>query len=332
MNFKCCKIEGTGKYLPQNMVSSAMMDERLKVPKGWSEEKSGVKERYFVEDETASYMAARAAYDALADAGLELSDIDCIVGTSGTMEQPIPCNAALVQEQLGLGNSGIACFDINSTCLSFLVGLDMASYLIDAGRYKKILLVASDITSVGLNWEQKESSVLFGDGAAAVIVGSAKDTSTGKVIACNLETYSDGAHLSEIRGGGNRYHPREYSKVTKDEFLFDMNGRGIFKLTSELMEGFVARLLEPYNLKISDMKMVIPHQASQGAMRLIRKRLGIESDKFMSIVETHGNVVAASLPMALHEAIREQKITRGDKVMLLGTSAGLSLGGLILEY
>jgi len=332
MEFRNCRIIGSGKYLPKRLVSSNEIDKKIGAPSGWSEEKSGVRVRHFIENETASFMATQAINDALRDANLDGAEIGCIIGTSGTMEQPIPCNAALIQQEMGLGKSGVTCFDVNSTCLSFLVGLDLASYLIEAERYQNILLVASDISSVGLNWGQNESCVLFGDGAAAVIIGKARYNESGKVIASRIETYSEGARFSEIRGGGSRCHAREYSNNTKEDFLFDMNGKAIFKLASELMEGFVSRLFEPGKFSIADMDMIIPHQASRMAMTLIRKRLGIREEKFMSIIEDHGNVIAASLPMALHEAIKQQRVARGDKIMLLGTSAGLSFGGIVLEY
>lgn len=332
MNPRYTKIFGSGKYLPKRIVTSAEIDKRIGVPEGWSERKSGVKIRHFVEDETASFMGKMAANNALENAGLSIHDIDCIIGASGTMEQPIPCNAALIQKELGLSGSGVPCFDINSTCLSFIVGLDMASYLIEAGRYSNILLVSSDISSVGLDWDQNESSILFGDGAAAFVVGRSKSTEKSKMLSSRLETYSEGAHLSEVRGGGNKYHPREHTESTKGEFLFDMNGRAIFKMTSELIQDFFARLFEPCGMSMKDMNMVIPHQASQMAMNLIRKRLGIDEDRFMNIIENHGNVIAASIPMALHEAIKQEKVNRGDKILLFGTSAGLSIGAMILEY
>lgn len=332
MQHRHAKILGSGKYLPNRIVTSAEIDKRIDVEEGWTEKKSGIKTRHFVEGETASYMGMRAARDAIQNAGINLGDIDCIIGANGITEQPIPCNAALLQKALGLSGSGVPCFDINSTCLSFLAALDMASYLIEAGAYRHILVVSSEISSVGLNWEQHDSCILFGDGAAAFVIGRSQSNEDSKVLASRFETYSEGAHLSEIRGGGNKYHPREYREDTKNEFLFDMNGKAIFKMTSQLIEGFFERLFEPCGMSIQEMNMFIPHQASQMAMGLIRKRLGIEEEKFMNIIENHGNVIAASIPLAFHEAIKQDKVSRGDKVLLFGTSAGLSIGAVILEY
>lgn len=327
------KILGTGKYLPGTSVSSAEMDKRLRQPEGWSLKISDVRVRHFVKDETASYMGARAAESALQQAGLTINDIDCIVSTSGTMEQPIPCNASLIQRELGQGAAGIPAFDINSTCLSFLAGLDVISYMIDAGRYRNVLLVASEIASVGLNWSHKESAVLFGDGAAAVVVGPAGQTEGDSRIVCSLmETYSDGAEWSEIRGGGTRLPSYKYQADREADYRFRMDGRAIFKLASKLLPDFVRRLLEPAGLSMADIAMVIPHQGSAAAMRLIIRKLGISREQLMYITPDHGNTIAASIPMGLHEAIVRQRIRRGDRVLLLGTSAGLTLGGMVLEY
>jgi 3-oxoacyl-[acyl-carrier-protein] synthase-3 len=324
------KIIATGKYLPKKIVTAPEIELHLGLNKGWIEQKSGVLVRHFIEDETASLMGALAAKEALAKAGLSIEDIDCIICASGIPEQAIPCTASLVQKHLGAEDSGIPAFDINSTCLSFITGLDMVSYLIEAGRYNRLLIVSSEITT-GLNWEDKEICTLFGDGAAAAIIAKSEDGDSSKIICSRMETYSKGSHLTECPGAGNKLHPKEYAK-NPASFLFKMDGKGIYRLASEILPGFVERLLQPSGLTIADMDMVIPHQASLMAMRLIRKQLGIAEAKFMIIIQNHGNTIAASLPMTLHEAIVQGKIHLGDRIMLLGTSAGFSVGGIVLEY
>ncbi|MBD2310733.1 beta-ketoacyl-ACP synthase III [Desertifilum sp. FACHB-1129] len=324
------KILSTGKYLPKKQVTAQELESRLGLPPGWVEKKSGVLVRHFVDGETASEMGAFAAKDALVTAGLSINEIDCIICTSGIPEQAIPCTAALIQKHLGAGDSGIPAFDINSTCLSFLTGLDMVSYLIAAGRYSRVLLVASEI-AMGLDWNDKESCTLFGDGAAAAIVAKTEETDTSRILASNLETYSKGAHLTECQGGGNKHHPQEYASHP-ETFLFRMDGRGVYRLASERLPGFFAGLLQASGLRMADLQLVIPHQASLMAMRLLRKQLDIPEEKLMVIAHNHGNTIAASVPMALHEAIAQGKLQRGDRCMLLGTSAGFSVGGIVLEY
>ncbi|MGF7046634.1 3-oxoacyl-[acyl-carrier-protein] synthase-3 [Paenibacillus sp. DS2015] len=332
MNTRKISILGTGKYLPSKTVTSQEMDTMLNVPSGWVLRKSDVHTRHYAGTETASSMGAHAAHAALEAANLTFENIDCIISASGTTEQPLPCMASLIQRAMGQGTSGIPSFDINSTCLSFVVALDVISYMIEAGRYNKVLIVSSEIASVGLNYNNKESATLFGDGAAAVIVGRSNEHSSSAILSSGMETYGDGAHLSEIRGGGTKLHAKQYAVDNAEDYLFDMDGPEIFKMTYKKMPTFVDKLLAEADSRIEDMKIVIPHQGSAMAMKLISRKLGIPKDKLMYITPDHGNTIAASIPMGLHEAIVQSRIHRGDRIMLLGTSAGLSLGGMIIDY
>ncbi|MEK3721862.1 beta-ketoacyl-ACP synthase III [Paenibacillus sp. FSL H8-0034] len=326
------KIVGSGIYLPKQLITSDDMDLKLQVPSGWVLRKSDVRTRHFIQDETAAEMGASAAYTALANAGLTFADIDCIVCTSGTMQQPIPCTAALIQKAMHQEHSGVPCFDINSTCLSFVTGLDTMSYLIDAGRYRRVLLIATEIASEGINWTDKESASLFGDGAAAVVIERSTGTDSSAILHAAMETYSSGAHLSEIKAGGSLQHAKQRTAANADNYLFQMNGQAIFRMASKLLPRFVEQLLNQAQLRMADISLVIPHQGSAMAMRLLRKRLDISEEKLLYITPTFGNTIAASIPIGLHEAIRLGKILRGDRIMLLGTSAGLSLGGIVLEF
>ncbi|WP_240413803.1 beta-ketoacyl-ACP synthase III [Paenibacillus periandrae] len=324
------KIVGSGIYLPKKLITSDDMDLKLQVPSGWVLRKSDVRTRHFIQDETAAEMGASAAYAALANAGLTFADIDCIVCTSGTMQQPIPCTAVLIQKAMQQEHSGVPCFDINSTCLSFVTGLDTMSYLIDAGRYRRVLLIATEIASEGINWTDKESASLFGDGAAAVVIE--RSTGSSAILHAAMETYSSGAHLSEIKAGGSLQHAKQHTTANADNYLFQMNGQALFRMASKLLPRFVEQLLNKAQLRMDDISLVIPHQGSAMAMRLLRKRLNISEEKLLYITPTFGNTIAASIPIGLHEAIRLGKILRGDRIMLLGTSAGLSIGGIVLEY
>jgi 3-oxoacyl-[acyl-carrier-protein] synthase-3 len=326
------KIVGTGKYLPATTVADREMDRRLGQPEGWTLRKTDVAVRHYAGGETASEMGGKAACAALNDAGLAFADIDCLVSTSGTMEQPIPCTAALIQRAMGQEHSGVPSFDINSTCLSFVAGLDTMSYLVAAGRYRRVLLVSTEIASGGLDWNDKESAALFGDGAAAVVIEQAGEREKSQILYASMKTYSQGAHLSEIRGGGSRLPARQYRADIDKEFLFDMKGQAMFKLASKLLPAFVGEMLEAAGIGMTDIRLVVPHQGSALAMRLLQRKLGIAESQLMYISRDHGNTIAASIPMGLHEAIVQGRIVRGDRVLLLGTSAGFSIGGIVLEY
>ena len=333
LNIRRIKILGTGIYLPSQEITAEEIDQKLGTQPGWTRKKVGVLKRHFVKQETNSQMGALAAKEALADANLQLEEIDCIVSASGTTEQAIPCTAALIYKELAPQHQGIPAFDLDSTCLSFITALDHLSYLIEAKRYRYLLLVSTEIASIGLNWQHKESSALFGDGAAAVVIGYDEE-GTSKILASRMETYHQGAHLSEIRGGGTKYHPRTYKNgnLNLNDFLFEMDGQALYRLSARYLPRFLKRLLQSADLRLQDVDLVIPHQASPGAMRLIQKRLKIQDQQMFSYADQYGNMIAASIPLGIHLAAKQKKIKRGDCILLLGTSAGLSLGGILLVY
>lgn len=333
MKHRQIHIAGTGKYLPREIISSSDLDRKLGKENGWVENKSGITKRHFASpDETTSFMAASAAKQALINANLKPSDLDCIIGACGVMEQSIPCTAALVQKQLGLEDSGIAAFDINSTCLSFLSALDNISYMIDAGRFKNVLIISSDIPSLGLNWSDMESCTIFGDGASAIIVSQAKPDKCTNIIASHMETYSKGAGYCQVQAGGTKLHPSQFKGDLSKYALFEMNGKAAYKMTAEIIDEFIKRLFAGTGLDLKDIDLVIPHQASKLAMHHLRKKLGIVEEKLIDIFSTHGNQVAASIPTAIHEAFLGNKIFPRSKILLIGTGAGISLGGMIMEY
>jgi len=330
------KIRGLGQALPSRAVTASELDERLGLEPGWVERHSGVLVRYHAVDETASELGARAARAALDDAGLTFGDIDVLVGACGTPEQAIPCNAALIQKALGQADSGIPSFDINSTCLSFVTALDAVSSLLAVGRYRRALVVSSEVASVGLNPRERESATIIGDGAAAAVVEQTPDGETSAILCARMETYSSGSELTRTRGGGSRFHPRHFTgdleAYTEAYTLFEMDGRAVFKLSAQILPGFIGRLFEESGLALSDIQMVIPHQASPTALWLMQRRLGISDDRWMVVAPEFGNTVAASIPLALHEAVRRGRVKRGDRIMLLGTSAGFSVGSMVLDY
>ncbi len=329
---RAVKIIGTGHVLPKQEVLSSELDKQLGLPQGKLESVGGVHKRYFAsKDEYAAKLAAAAATQALSAAGLELSDIDCLVATSATMDQGMPSNAALIHAELGLSESAIPAFDINASCLGFLAALDSLTWMITAGAYKKVLLVAADLASCGLNWNHLESSAIFGDGAAAVVL-TADNSGGSRILASSLKTYSEGAHYCEIPAGGSRYHPsridQEFAPLTK----FHMDGKKVFKLASTHMPDFMVNLLKNAGKSLQDIDWFVPHQASQLALHHLTRRLEVNPDKVINIFANHGNQVAASLPTALNIGIHDGRIQRGDTLLLIGTGAGLSIGGVVLEY
>ena len=323
---------GTGHALPSSLITSAELDQQLNLRAGTIERVGGVRMRYFAtQHENAAVLAAKAGNQALDAAGLTLDDIDCLVAASATMDQGMPCNAALIHRELGLSARAIPAFDINASCLGFLAALETISWPIIAGRYKRVLIIAADIASCGLDWNTLESSAIFGDGAAAAVLGPCTDGSS-RLLAAELNTLSDGADLCRIPAGGSRYHPTRINQPFDELTKFRMNGKGVFKLVAAHLPTFVERLLERAQLTRDQLDWIVPHQASQLALAHLSKRLGFAHNKVINIFAEHGNQVAASLPTALDIAIRGGQIQRGHRLLLLGAGAGLSLGGAILEY
>lgn len=328
---RALSVLGTGHSLPARIVTSAELDPVLGLAPGSVARISGVQQRHVADDtDTAASMGASAAHRALHAAGVGLHELDLIVCASATQDQGMPCNAALLQRELGLGQSGIPAMDINASCLGFIAALDTLSWAIQAGQYRRVLLVCADIASCGLDWQQVEVSGIFGDGAAAAVLGPGDGS--GAIIASRLKTYAEGAELCQIPAGGSRFHPRRINQPFTPLTSFAMQGKGVFRLAARHLPELLDDLLKQAGLTLADIDWVIPHQASQQAMAHAAKRLSLCPDKVVDIFGHHGNQVAASLPTALDIAVRDGRISRGQKLMLIGTGAGLSLGGMIMVF
>ena len=278
-------------------------------------------------DETQLSLSVEACQKALANANINIKNIDCIVSASAVGIQPIPCSAALIHEKIAKGTD-IPALDINTTCTSFITALDTISYLVEAGRYKRILIVSGDVASLALNPKQKESFELFSDGIVAFVIEKT-DEEIG-IIDSLQKTWTEGAHSTEIRGGLTNYHPKYFSEDTKEEYMFDMNGKNILALSLKEIPKMFEEFLKKNNIKISDIDMVIPHQASI-AMPLIMQKLGFDKNKFIDEVKDFGNMVSASVPLTLAHALENKKIKKGDLIFLIGTAAGLTTNMMLIK-
>ncbi|MDR2871636.1 MAG: ketoacyl-ACP synthase III [Xanthomonadaceae bacterium] len=327
------RIVGTGEYLPSRGVESVELDRRWSKPEGWTFQQTGVARRRFAAShETSSFMGARAARDALEVAGIRFEEVDCLISACSVMEQPIPCLGALLQREMGYGNSGIPAFDINATCLSFLVALDMASLAIATHRYRRILIVSVEVPSCGLNWDDVLTAPLFGDGAVAVLVESDTEQTGSALLTARLEAYGDGADFCRVRAGGTRLRVKDDVRTFIDGAHFEMDGKMVYKQAASQLPGFLRRLFAGAEMEIGDMDWLIPHQASGKALAHLRKASILPEERVVHILEDHGNQLSASIPAGLHRVIADGRLQRGQTVALLGSGAGLSLGGSILKY
>lgn len=327
------KIVGSGKYLPKRKVSAKEIGARIGASEAWVMRHSGVQTRYFSDYklETSTYMGAEAAKNAIKNANIDPNKIDLVISASGVAQQPIPCNAVFIQKHLNLEKNQVPCFDINSTCLSFVTALNVCSHLLKSGEYRYILLVASDIASVGINWKNKESACLFGDGACAVVLEADQEQKSG-VLAHKMISLGQHSEICKIGGGLSKIHASHYKEENRDDFLFHMEGTRLFKISSQRLPQLINEVLAPFKKTITDIDFVIPHQASQPGLRIIQKKLKIENKRFGSIIEDYGNIIAASIPLTLHELYTQNKFTRGQELLIVGTSAGLSMGVMLLRF
>lgn len=327
------QILGTGEYLPGVCVDSAALDARWHKPAGWTLRHAGIERRHYAAaHETTSLMAARAAQSALAAADMQAGQLDCIVSACSVMEQAIPCTAALIQRQLGLGDSGIPAFDINATCLSFLAALDTMSLAVAAGRYRHVLIVSSEIPSAGLREDDAETCMLFGDGAGAVVLGTAAAPGHAGIKGTHFETYAAGAELCRVRAGGTRIRPRTDIQAFLDGACFEMDGRHTYRMAAARLPAFLERLLARAGTPLDGIDRIIPHQASAKALTHLETLLRLPAGKLVRVLAERGNQMAASIPVALHHAVAGGAVRRGDTIALVGSGAGLSFGGAVLVY
>ena len=298
----------------------------IELPKNTVELKGQVRYR-ISEGESQISLAVSACEKALKNANITINDIDCIVSASAVGIQPIPCTAALIHEKIAKGTS-IPALDINTTCTSFITALDTMSYLVEAGRYERVLIVSCDVASKALNPKQKESFQLFSDGAAAFVIE--KTEKEIGVIDAIQKTWSEGAHSTEIRGGLSNFHPKNYSEMTKEEYMFDMNGKTVLSLSISKIPELMKNFLKNNGMKVSDIDMTVPHQASV-AMPLVMQKLGIEKDKFLDEVKEFGNMVSASVPITLVHGLENGRIKSGNIILLIGTAAGLTTNMMLIK-
>lgn len=323
------QIEGTGVALPARRRLSSEIDRELGRPDGWLFRRTGVFSRYVAETEDQVDLAVIAARQALACAGRGPPDVDLVLFAAAVPYQSIPATAPILQRRLGIADGASAAFDINATCLGFLAGLDLIGPLLMTGRYRRALIVASEIASRALPWhDDPETAGLFGDGAAAAVVS--RGPGDAGVVAAAIRTFPSAYEACQLGSGGTRY---DYHREPEDfarHALFEMDGATLFRATMRTFPAFLDDLLAAAGWGRTDVDLVVPHQASPGALAHLARRSGFRPDVVIDIMRDRGNQVAASLPSALHVARAAGRTPPGSRILLLGTSAGVSFGGMAL--
>lgn len=319
-------ILGTGSYTPEKILTNDDLSKLVDTSDEWIFTRTGIRERHIAaENETTSQMAAKAAKAALADAGLTATDIDLIIVATVTPDMPMPATACLVQDLIGAG-SRTACFDLNAACSGFLYSLDTAWAMLQSGRYRHALVIGAEKLSSVLDWTDRTTCVLFGDGAGAVVLGPSKNDA--KVIGTRL--YAEGAHARLLCIPEGSADPA--SAVQRAPRTIAMKGREIFKIAVREMEDAARDILEQHNIPAANIACVIPHQANLRIIDAIAQYLELPSERFFVNLERYGNTSAASIPLALDEARRSGRIKPGDTTLFVAFGAGLTYGSALVRW
>lgn len=317
-------ILGTHFAVPSLVESAADLAVRTGKSEQWILERTGVANRH-TSDETVdpAQLAAEACRPLLDQFG----PVDLILTAGSVHRQLLPDLSVFVQRELDLAPT--PCFSLNATCLSFLVAMKVAADMLAAGSYRRILLCTAELASRGRNFREPESAALLGDGAAAMIVEAAGTGGVGFEHFA-MQTWSDGVELAEVRGGGIWRRPDD-RRTTDDDHLFHMEGERLLRNVAPKLRRFLKTFFAQAKVDADQVALVVPHQPSGPGLQML-SRLGFAPDRVVNIVADYGNCVAASIPMALAIAQRDGRLHRGDRLLLLGTAAGVSIGGALLRW
>ena len=316
------RIAGVGSYLPGSPVSNDDLAKRgVDTNDDWIVTRTGIKTRYLAETgDTSSHLAREASKRALDSANVEAGQLDLIIVATSTPDFIFPSTACLLQEKLG--NKSAMAFDIQAVCSGFVYALSVAEKFIQSGSHKKALVVGAEVFSRILDWEDRTTCVLFGDGAGAVVLEASERPGILATAA-----HADGSYNGILSVPGNV----SGGKVTGDPFL-RMDGQAVFKFAVRALTDVANECCEVAGIAPSEIDWLIPHQANIRIIESTSKKLGLSMDKVVVTVDRHGNTSAASIPLALDAAIRDGRVQRGQKIMLEGVGGGFTWGAVLLEY
>ena len=314
-------IVGLGSYLPSKIMKNFDWEEIVETSDEWIINKTGIRERRIASDDLCtSDLAVFAAKEAMDNSGVNPEDIDLIILATSTPDVPLSSTAAIVQRKLGCHNS--AAFDINAVCSGWVHALDIGSRFTGTSGYQNVLVIGSEIYSRILNWDDRSTCVLFGDGAGAALLQKKK---AGGILGSWLKTDGRGSEVIQIPAGGIRI-PFGSEKFLDEDRYFQMDGRAVWDFAVEAFPEAVHSVLQKVGMKINDVDFIISHQANLRIIEAGMKKLGLDMDKTFTNIERYGNTAGASIPIALKEAVEAKKIKTGNLVITVGFGGGLSWG------
>ncbi|MBI5408665.1 MAG: ketoacyl-ACP synthase III [Nitrospirae bacterium] len=322
------RITGTGSYAPETVLTNSDLEKKVDTSDEWITERTGIKERRIAKSsETTSDLCLEASKNALQAAGLKAWELDLIIVATMSGDMPMPSTASLLQKKLGAKNAGA--FDLNAACSGFLYGLSAADNFIKGGAVKRILLVGAEVMSKFIDWKDRSTCVLFGDGAGAVTL----EPSRGKRGVLSTHLYSDGSMWDFIcLPGGGSQHPPSSKTIKNKMHCIKMKGNETFKVAVRTLEKLVVDTLKKNKVKPSELSMLIPHQANLRIIKATAERLDLPMSKVAVNLHRYGNTSSASIPLALDEVVRAGRIKKDDYILLEAFGAGLTWASALIRW
>ncbi len=347
------KISGIGHYVPEQVVTNQDLEKLMDTTDEWITERTGIKERRFGsrQKETTTTMGAEAASRAIEDAGISKEEVDFIIFATLSPDYFFPGCGVLVQRELGISNTEVGALDIRNQCSGFVYGLSVADQFVRSGTYKNVLLIGAEMHSMGLDFSTRgrDVSVIFGDGAGAVVLQPTEDENSG-ILTSHL--HSDGRHAEELAfispgcHGGYHGQPEQYGfsddpydtifitqKMLDEAMIFpNMNGRHVFKFAVQKFPEVIMEALKTAGYQPSDIDLLIPHQANLRISQFVQKVLKLRDDQVYNNIQKYGNTTAASIPLALSEARDKGLVKSGDLICLAAFGSGFTWGASLLKW
>lgn len=321
-------ITGIGSYVPEKTVTNFDLSRIVDTSNEWIVERTGIRERRIVEENiSTSDIATIAAKEALKDGNIDPEEIEVIIVATATPDMSFPSTAAIVQKNIKAVNA--AAFDISVGCSGFIYGLSLGFNMVRASGYKKVLVIGGETLSKIVNWEDRNTCVLFGDGAGACVLERCEEGFG--FLSFDLGSDGEGGHLLTLPAGGSRL-PANFDTVSNKLHTIKMDGREVFKFAVRIMEKSSEAVLSKANLSLEKIDYLIPHQANIRIIQSAKKKLQLDDEKVYVNLDRYGNMSAASIPVALDEAYRHGLFKRGDIILLVAFGAGLSWGSTILKW
>lgn len=330
MNFPVgAKLIGVGAAVPDSIVTNADIEKLVETTDEWIHTRTGIKKRHVVkEHETASGLAAEAAKDAIAFAGIDPGIIDLVIVATSTPDNLYPSTACMLQAVIGATRA--AAFDLEAACTGIVYALSVGQQFIATGTYQTVLVVGVDIHSRFLNWEDRNTCILFGDGAGAFLIQACDEN---EILATYLRADGNGGHLLWIPNYGTQAYPHEGTNPPQAMHRFlHMNGRAIYEFAVHAVPDAVRTTCAKAGIEVKDIDFLVPHQANQRIIKAAADRLGLRSDQVVSNVADYGNTSAASIPLAFSEAVRREQVKPPSTLALVGFGGGLTWGCAVVKW